>query len=272
MFPGVSGFHWSPVHIIFLSVFGAVLLTIATTVLIALWRTFRDVRSPEGETIRWHEDFEDLPRNERLCRHALSGLAPNRVCPRGLDCRECAEHPALQRRERPEPPGIPCDLDYPAHRLYHRGHTWVEPQEDGCVAIGMDDLASRIAGKVEEVQLPRPGATLRVNGTACVVRSGSRRFRLRAPVDGQVVAAGGIGQPWLIKVKPSGGDSSFAHLLRGAEVSGWIRAELERLQVLVSPAATGPTLADGGTLHANLPEAMPSAPWDEITDAMFLQP
>ncbi|MCC7152938.1 MAG: hypothetical protein IT161_00105 [Bryobacterales bacterium] len=272
MFPGVDGFHWSPAHITFLTVFGIVLMAIGTTMLIVLWRTLRDVRSGRGARIRWTEDFEDLPVNERLCRHALSGTAPGRVCPRALDCRECAEHPVYAAREISASAGIPCGLDYPAQRYYHRGHTWVEPLEDGCFAIGMDDLAQRIAGPIDQVRLPAPGETLHANGAAFTVSSRGRRLRLRAPMDGRVVATGGADQPWLVKVKPLEASPRLTHLLHGAEVSAWVRTELERLQVLVSPDATGPVLADGGMLHRDLPGAMPSAPWDEIAGAMLLEP
>ena len=97
-------------------------------------------------------------------------------------------------------------------------------------------------------------------------------MRLRAPIDGEVVATGGPGQDWFLKVRPVEPKPNLTHLLRGAEVSAWLRAELERLQIMVSPGTTGPTLADGGTLEHDLPKAMPKAPWDLVSDAMFLEP
>ena len=40
MFPGIDGFHWTVGHIVFLSVFFAVVLTIGATVVSAAWRPF----------------------------------------------------------------------------------------------------------------------------------------------------------------------------------------------------------------------------------------
>ena len=39
MFPGIDGFHWTVGHVLFLSLFFVVALTIATTVLSAVLRT-----------------------------------------------------------------------------------------------------------------------------------------------------------------------------------------------------------------------------------------
>jgi hypothetical protein len=47
---------------------------------------------------------------------------------------------------------------------------------------------------------------------------------------------------------------------------------LDRLQVMLSPEATGATLADGGNLLSDLPAAMPEAPWESVSSAMFLEP
>ena len=97
MFPGVNGFHWNPVHIIFLSAFGLVLSVLLVTLVTAFFRTLRDMRGGRSAAIAWHCDFEDLPRQERLCRHAFEGAAPSRVCDRGFDCRECDTHPKFAR-------------------------------------------------------------------------------------------------------------------------------------------------------------------------------
>ena len=45
MFPGIDGFHWTFGHILFLSLFFAVALTILMTVVSAVWRTARDFRT-----------------------------------------------------------------------------------------------------------------------------------------------------------------------------------------------------------------------------------
>ena len=45
MFPGIDGFHWTFGHILFLALFFLVAMTIFSTVISAVWRTTRDLRT-----------------------------------------------------------------------------------------------------------------------------------------------------------------------------------------------------------------------------------
>src|ERR1700757_4500868 len=92
MFPGVDGFHWSFGHIVFLSLFFVVLLTLLATVLSAFLRTASDVRTGRAAAISWKEEFAQLPEAERHCRHELAGRVTHRVCPNAFDCRHCNEY------------------------------------------------------------------------------------------------------------------------------------------------------------------------------------
>lgn len=271
MFPGVDGFHWSFGHILFLTLFGLVLTTVAVTTLTALWRTRRDVRTGRAGHLMWETDFEDLPEHERRCRHAMTGIAPGRTCHNGFDCGGCQQHARFAALESSADSGERFGLNYPAGRLYDRGHTWVEVGGNGEITIGLDDLATRLAGRVDRVDLPAPGTRLTARGPAWTMRRGKDVMRLRSPIDGVVTATGGPEDGWYLKVKaePS---ADLRHLLSGAEVSSWLRCELERLQILLAPAATGPSLADGGMLEDDLPEAAPKADWAAVYPAMFLEP
>ena len=72
MFPGIDGFHWTVAHVVFLSLFFAVVVTILTTVVSAVWRTTRD--------------FRDQSRNRVVLEVGLCGVAgvrpalPPRTC------------------------------------------------------------------------------------------------------------------------------------------------------------------------------------------------
>ena len=51
----------------------------------------------------------------------------------------------------------------------------------------------------------------------------------------------------------------------------WLAREIERLQLQLTPATTGPALADGGVLVAGLMDAMPEAEWDTALAGTFLE-
>ena len=276
MFPGVDGFHWTLTHILFLTIFALVLSTVAVTAVAAALRTVRKIRRGHSDRIRWKADFEDLPGAERACRHAITGTAPGRVCPNALDCRVCDQHAHFAALEDPcdsgADLGLPYGLHYPARRYYDRGHTWVELSDDGLLTVGLDDLGLRLAGRFDRMELPRVGKRLSTRGRAWTIVSGGIKVKVRSPISGIVVATGGPADGWYLKVRPARQPADLRHLLRGPEVGAWLRHELERLQILLAPASTGPSLADGGTLEPDLPEAQPNADWHNVYSAMFLEP
>jgi hypothetical protein len=164
-------------------------------------------------------------------------------------------------------------MSFPADRFYHRGHTWVRPEADGTVTIGLDDLGARLLGTPDEVILPEPGAGLRVNGTAFRVRRREADVRILSPVDGEVVETGGAGRPFFLRVKPPAAAADLRHLLRGAEVRPWLMREMERLQfALAMEGASVPSLADGGVPVEDIAAAYPQTDWDAVCGEMFLEP
>ncbi|WP_321474796.1 hypothetical protein [uncultured Paludibaculum sp.] len=275
MFPGVNGFHWTFGHILFVSIFCTVGLVILTTALVAAWRSWRDARMNREPRIRWQSDFHDLTDRERRCRHMLSGEIQSRLCPNAFECRDCVTHPKFVELEatREPAPMETFGLAFPAANYYHRGHAWVRPEGDGTLVVGLDDLGRRLIGRPDHVQLPAPGTRLENNGTAWRGDRNGVEFRVLAPIEGEVIETGGPDKDWYLRLRPvPNKPTDLRHLLHGSEVSGWLRDELDRLQMLLSPEATGPSLADGGVLMEDLTKAQPSANWDRVMGEMFLEP
>jgi glycine cleavage system H lipoate-binding protein len=270
VFPGVDGFHWTFAHVIFLTAFFGVAVAIVTTVLMAIRGAARDLRNGQADAICWREDFAELPTAERCCRHQLAGRVADRTCPNAFDCAHCPDYPrfaALPAAVAPRTFG----LNYPEDRFYHRGHTWVRPESDGTVTIGLDDLAQRVIGEPDSVDLPAPGAEIRLQGTAWKVKKNGLQVRVRAPLDGTVEASGGPAQGWYLQVRPRG-TADLRPLLRGPEVTGWLSRELERMQIGLARPEGSPALTDGGVLVNGLMDALPEADWETVLAGTFLEP
>lgn len=269
MFPWVDGFHWTANHIIFLSLFFSVVLIILTTVLRAVWRTAADFRSRHATETSWRLNFMELPEAERHCRHQLAGRVTHRICPNAFDCRHCAQYSefaALPEKTRLCSVGINFSTDL----LYHRGHTWVRPEEDGTLTVGLDEFAHHLIGHPDSVQLPAPGSEIECNGIAWRMVKNGHEMQVRAPIDGTVVATGGDENGWYLKLRPRAA-ADLRHLLHGAEIAGWLAGELDRLQLQFSLPGAQPCLADGGTLMPELMDAMPAADWDAVLAATLLE-
>lgn len=272
MFPGIDGFHWTFGHVVFVVLFFAVALTIAATVISAAWRTARDFRMHQAADLCWRLDFAELPESERRCRHELSGRVISRTCDNAFDCRNCGKYsqfavlPATGM-------GHTMGLQYAEGRFYHRGHTWVEPLEDGTLAIGLDDFAERLIGIPDSVVLPEVGGEIELNQTALRLKKNGKEILVRAPAGGTVLAVGGPKEGWYLKIRPRlnpQDPATLRHLLRGPEVHGWLSRELERLQLQLRAPSTAPTLADGGVLLPGLMDALPDAEWDTVLADTFL--
>jgi glycine cleavage system H lipoate-binding protein len=270
MFPGVDGFHWTVGHVVFLCLFFAVALTILATVSSAAWRTAKDFHDRKAIDLCWKADFAELPEADRRCRHELAGRVISRTCDNQFDCRRCenyAHFAVLPAAGHARDLG----LDYPEDRLYHRGHTWVEVQQDGTVDIGLDALADHMIGKPDSIQLPTIGEELDINQIAWRIKKNGKEILVRAPLDGTIVRVSGDStltmRPRLDVQNPL----NVRHLLRGPEVHGWVSCELERLQLQLRPAGAQPTLADGGVLVHGLMDALPSADWNTVLADTFLE-
>lgn len=272
MFPGVDGFHWTFGHIFFLSVFLAILAALGAVAILSLARAARDVSAGSAESIRWAADFGDLPLADRKCRHALTGELKDRICPNAFDCRLCVNHPTLRQARAGEASDTVYGLRFPNHRYYHRGHTWVAPQPDSTLLIGLDEIAHHMIGEPDIVKMPAPGTKVLNNGEGWRMRKDGLEVRILCPVDGIVLQTGGPEDDWYLRVQPATHPPDLRHLLRGEEVRAWVGRELERLQVILAQPGEVPALADGGVLMEDFLSDLPPAKKDEILGEMFLEP
>jgi hypothetical protein len=283
MFPWTDGFRWTVNHIVFLSLFFTVVLTIVTTVIFAARRAANDLHAHSAVEICWKSEFSELPEAERHCRHELAGRVASRICDNAFDCRHCSRYSFFAVLPAAEP-SADAGIQYSNERFYHRGHTWVEPQPDGTVSIGLDELAQDLIGDPDSVALPKIGTEIELNGTAWRIKKNGKEIHVRAPLEGKVVAVAGAQDAgekdagekddWKIEIRPRldlHDPLTLLHLLRGPEVRGWLNREVERLQLQLRTPNTAPALADGGVMIHGLMDAIPDADWDTVLADTFLE-
>lgn len=165
---------------------------------------------------------------------------------------------------------------------YHRGHTWVMPQRDGTVRIGLDDFGRRIVDGIRKVELPPKGATVVEGEVAVHLKCGKRQAKLLSPVDGVIVEVneslmkGGAlpddlerdpyGDGWLFTVRVS--DRKFANLPTGTSATDWLRWEEDRLSHLLHQEL-GVMAADGGDLISRPASLLGEESWATLTRTFF---
>lgn len=265
MFPWSREFVWDTAHVVFFGALYGVLATIAVSLFVAARRSLRTVRGGRADGEAWAALFPELPPAARTCRHRLESGAQERGCSNAFDCRTCARHAALEKDQ-----GAPeVATASPKRRFYHRGHTWARLDSGGSVTVGLDGMARRLLGAAEEVDLPRAGSRLTVNGTLGRVKTRGIAVRLLSPVDGVVETRRGEGLDFKLRVRPSG-PPDLRHLLSGKEAKLWALRELERVQAALGTVGGRLTLADGGELVEDVGAALPRERYDALLGEMFL--
>jgi glycine cleavage system H protein len=179
-------------------------------------------------------------------------------------------------------PAIVAGFDLPGNRRYHQGHTWALQESPTLARVGIDDFGARLAGKIDEVILPKRGQWIRQGQKfATLVRDG-QRAELISPVEGEVTSVNEAlladvsmmnndpyGHGWLVSVLAPDLPTSFRNLLNGTLARKWIADAASRLQMRV-PTLAGAVAQDGGVAVHDLTVQLPTTKWAEITREFFL--
>src|ERR1700693_1022022 len=66
-------------------------------------------------------------------------------------------------------PALVGGFEVPENLRYHPGHTWALSESPNLVRVGLDDFASKLAGKVDSINLPQRGQWIRQGQKMCMV-------------------------------------------------------------------------------------------------------
>jgi len=239
----------------------------------------------------------------RYCRYMRMGMIPYALCPSAFECYRCevdqraedtlGTHPAFVARPARETRSSVVDgYAVMPQRYYHSGHVWVE-KVGGHLRLGLDDFARRLVGPVENIGLIREkGAEVKVGDPIWqLTLATGKQVTMRSPISGAVVAINDdvlldpaliqrdpYGRGWLCLVRPTQvqeltdlrfKDSVVPYYLRQAPdpVNEWVSDEAAKLhRILLEQGADIP--ADG-QIRVNLPEVIPDAQWQGLTQAFF---
>lgn len=169
----------------------------------------------------------------------------------------------------------------PGRLYFHPGHAWAAAEDGDVVAIGMDDFAHKLLGRMEAIQLPELGSFVRQGEPAWTLRSDSKSVNMLSPVDGTVVAinqnassvAAGDCDPydggWLFKVKSPRLAANEKTLLHGVLARRWMEESCAALRGRMDPEL-GRVYQDGGLPVAGMARSIEPVSWDELARSFFL--
>ncbi len=170
----------------------------------------------------------------------------------------------------------------PQNVSYHFGHTWLATERKGVVRIGADEFAAALIGKIEKVELPKPGQWIRQGQKAVSFYRDGQKTEMVSPTEGEVLQINAevlnnpallrqdpYGEGWLLSVHVPDEESTGRNMVPKGMIREWMRDAAERLYGL-QPSLAGAVAADGGRPADDLLAAIPNADWKQVTAEFFL--
>jgi glycine cleavage system H lipoate-binding protein len=186
-----------------------------------------------------------------------------------------AEVPRLQ-------PALVGGFEVPENLRYHPGHTWALSESPNLVRVGMDDFASKLAGKVDSINLPQRGQWIRQGQKMCTLYRDDVSVDMVSPIEGSVsdinqalmqdpklALRDPYGEGWLVTVQSPDAKTSFKNLLGGAMARWWTEESASRLQRRM-PMALGALAQDGGVAMDDISTQIPDQEWLPLAKEFFL--
>jgi len=180
-------------------------------------------------------------------------------------------------------PALVAGFEVPANLRYHPGHTWALGESPSLVRVGMDDFASKLAGKLESISLPQRGQWIRQGQRMCTLYRDGRKVDMVSPIEGTVsninqevekdpnlAVRDPYGEGWLLTVQSPDAKTSFRNLLGGALARWWTEESASRLQRRMPAMALGALAQDGGEALDDLSTHIPDQEWLPLAKEFFL--
>ena len=170
----------------------------------------------------------------------------------------------------------------PASVSYHSGHSWLVRERQNVVRMGADEFAAALMGKIEKIELPKPGQWIRQGQKAISFFRDGQKTEMVSATEGEVMAINAevlenpallrqdpYGKGWLLSVHVPDEENTTRNLIPRKLVGEWMREAVERLYSR-QPSLAGAVAADGGRPAEDLLAGLPDTNWTEVTGEFFL--
>ncbi|MDM7914695.1 MAG: hypothetical protein QUU85_05435 [Candidatus Eisenbacteria bacterium] len=151
---------------------------------------------------------------------------------------------------------LPGPRRMPAGMFLHPSHVWLTVAADGRVHVGLDELAERLFGPIDEVRFAAEGSRIERGQTLPSVVIGNQEIPISSPVSGVLLETqrpeGGSDLPdpsrWLCTLKAERLGEEIRPLRIAEDATAWLAAEFARLRESLHGlrAEVAAALPDGG--------------------------
>jgi glycine cleavage system H protein len=142
--------------------------------------------------------------------------------------------------------GSQHEFNVPAGVFVSHNHTWVGVELNGTARVGIDDFARKTLGRIDGVELPKPGTTVRKGAPLFSLKHDSQTFTVSSPISGKValvnaehaehpewIASKPFELSWMCCIEPTELAEELHSLKIGADSITWYREEIDRYSDIV---------------------------------------
>ena len=181
------------------------------------------------------------------------------------------------------------NLAAPANLFFDGGHTWVEVNPSGTATIGVDSLAQKLIGRIDDIVLPEVGKEIKRGDMLFAVKQNNHRAAFASPVDGtitmidkelrwhpEMMEGDPYKEGWVCAIKPRNLSQNLKQLFAADEATKWLKSEAQRFQDFFAAQAMdnlqlGHVMQDGGELAGGVLEFADDGTWEGFNE-LFLRP
>lgn len=132
------------------------------------------------------------------------------------------------------------EFSIPGGALLSQGHCWASVSQDGTAAVGLDDFAKKLIGRVDGIEFPPAGTTVRAGQPLFAVLQKGRRIQFHAPLSGRVAKvnqdlnatkdldATPYGRHWICVIAGESLDAEIPALKIGKSAVALVQEDIER--------------------------------------------
>jgi CheY-like chemotaxis protein len=176
------------------------------------------------------------------------------------------------------------EFQIPGGVFISEGHCWANVSEDGTVKVGLDDFAKKIIGKIDSVELPNLGMTVKKGQSIFTVKQGMRNISFKSPVSGKVKEVNkfinqeidslnitSYDQNWICEIDADELDSELPKLKIGKSAVTFYQEDIERLKEMKRKLKTGKETDFGpeGIIYSGEMEKLDDISWKRFSETFF---
>jgi CheY-like chemotaxis protein len=196
--------------------------------------------------------------------------------------------PTIRITHTTEPGGARTgEFSIPGGVLISKGHCWVSLAPDGAAKVGMDDFAKKLIGRVDALELPKVGTTLRAGEPMFVIRQKARRIQFLAPISGRVTTinqvlsemtskleATSYHNQWICIIEGENLDAEIPALKIGKSAEALFQEDISRFTAFMQDLAKSKLPAEvvGNALCIGALEGLNDDQWNHATREFFGRP